>query len=238
MGDRLADVVERLGGQPLAGQDVGDARRVGGEPLGGDPAGGARRRGSPPAGRGRPRAGVITSSPQGGGGASFSCGRPGLGFEFADRGAQRRDQPLARRRGRLAEPEDRDDDVLRVELEVDPVRVEDLFRQPVAGRAGAADVDREPQRVPAGDPGPADHRLVEDARGRGSATICARVRATAASVSPSSSTPWTAACRRAASSEPVSRPLGLVVSTRLTQRSTIAGVDPAAVRRGAASPPG
>ena len=56
----------------------------------------------------------------------------------------------------------------------------------------------------------------------GIASISLRVAAIPARVSPSSSSPWTQAMRRAASSEPERSALGLVVSTRLTQRSTIA----------------
>ena len=101
-------------------------------------------------------------------------------------------------------------------------------RDPVAGRAGAADVDHQPQRVVGVDAGPADDPLVEHVEAghrRGSARAA---RSSEATVSASSSSPRIAAWRRAASSDAVRSAFGLVDSIRVTARSTIALVDPVA----------
>ena len=132
-------------------------------------------------------------------------------------------RPAARRRGRrLAEAEDRDDDVLGVELEVEAVVVEGGL-WPAGSRSSRC---RARRSIGAAGPSrrsrPARPCASSSTARPGIAAIASRVAAIAASVSPSSSSPWTQARRRAASSEPESSALGLVVSTRLTQRSTTA----------------
>ena len=62
--ERLLDVVERLGGQPLAREHVGDAGRVGGQRLGGHAPDGLARRAPPPGGRGRRRAASSRARPR------------------------------------------------------------------------------------------------------------------------------------------------------------------------------
>ena len=177
VGDRLADVgraSRRSAARPAArsGSRAGRRRATRRRPGRRRPRSGTTSCGPRNASRG-----VIASSPQGGGGASFACGGPGSASSSptAARSAATSRSPLVA--AGSPRPKIADDDVLGVELEVDPVRVEDLLGQPVAGRAGAAHVDREPQRVPAGDPGATDHRLVEhgEAGNRGrSARGCGR----------------------------------------------------------------
>ena len=63
---------------------------------------------------------------------------------------------------RLTEPEDEHERDVGGQLDIDVVGGTQLGRQFIAGAAGATHVDHDPQRVPAGDPGPADHRLADD----------------------------------------------------------------------------
>ena len=106
------------------------------------------------------------------------------------------------------------------ELEVDVVELAHQRGDAGPGAAGAAHVDRQAQRVPAVHPGAPDEPLVENVEARDLADRGSRRVPRPAIVSASSSRPATAACRRAASSEAVSRALGLVDSVRVTQRST------------------
>ena len=224
VGDALADVVERLAGQPLAGQDVGDARRVGGERLGRDPARGLVEGRRPPAGRGRPRAASSPARPRAAAAPAGSCGRrPARSPASPTASAQRRDQALAARRrparrGRRSRRRRSRSGARGRSRSL----LEGGFRQPVAAGAGPADVDREPQRVPAGDAGAPDQLLVEDGEPGDRPDLLPRPRRSRRGSRPSSSPPCTEARRRAASSEPESSALGLVDSTRLTQRSTTA----------------
>ena len=86
----------------------------------------------------------------------------------------------------------------------------------VAGAARAADVDREPQRVPGVDARAPGDLARRGRRGPGSRGSRRASPPATASVSASSSGPCTAAWRRAASSEAVSSALGLVDSVSVT----------------------
>ena len=61
----------------------------------------------------------------------------------------------------LRHPEDGDDHILPCQLEVDVVVLVHQLGHPVAARSGATDVDRQSQRVVAGDPGPSHDALVD-----------------------------------------------------------------------------
>ena len=147
-------------------------------------------------------------------------------MQLLDGVAEAGEQLRTGRRDVLADPEHGDDHVLGVELETDVVLLAHEHGDPVAGRSGAADVDRKPQRIPG-----------EDARGLGDlpsehveAGDLADLRRSSFSdaiVSASSASPATASWRRAASRDAVRIALGLVDSTRVTERS----IDPASSPR-------
>jgi hypothetical protein len=88
-------------------------------------------------------------------------GRRG-GVELLEHPLERRHQSLALGAGALAHPEHRHHHVLPHQLEVDVVALVEPGADLVAGATGAADVDREPERVPVGDAGAAREPLVED----------------------------------------------------------------------------
>ena len=184
------------------GRTFGTPGRVGGERLGGDPALGVVERHRPPGRRGTRRAASISSRAPGrrlGERRAAAPARSSPSRSTACSSAV--EQPLAGARGVLADPEDGDDDVLGEELEVDVVALAHQPRDPVAGGAGAADVDDEAQRVVGGDARAADDPLVEHVEAGDLADPLAQLARATRRVSASSSSPWTAAWRRAASSE-------------------------------------
>ena len=169
MGERVGDVVERRAGEPLAGQHVRDPGRVGGQRLGGDPALGLRRRRPPPAGRGTPRAGSSPVGPHGGGSANGGIAARRPPRRAARRRLERR-RPAARRsraRSRRSRRRRRRRSRRRARA-----RCRRCFAHepgdPVAGGAGAADVDDEPQRIPGEDAGAPRRSARRARRGRGS----------------------------------------------------------------------
>ena len=226
MGDAVGDVVERRPGQPLAGEHVRDARA--GRRRATRRRSGPRRRSNATtswAARNASR-GESSVGPQGGGSAN---GGSGSSLLLAEALARRARAPSTSRSpvlaGALADPEDRDDDVLGEELEVDVVAA-----RASAGRSGGRWRRCRGRRRPAAAGRrrrrPARPTIRSSSTSRpGIARIRSRSSASEATVSPSSSSPWIAAWRRAASSEAVSSAFGLVDSTRVTARSRIALVD-------------
>ena len=229
VGDDVGDVVERLAGQPLAGQHVRDPGRVGGQRLGGDPSLGLVERHHLLRAEERLARGHLQSAPR-----AAAAANGGLRLLARPRRAARRrarapsTQPLAgRARRRSPIPNDGDDHVLGEELEVDVVAARASAgrsggrwrrcrgRRPTS-RSGSQACDARRARRSA--------RRARRARGsRGSARAARPATRSSRRAAPA---PWTAAWRRAASSEAVSSAFGLVDSTRVTQRSTTPLVDP------------
>ena len=165
--------------------------------------------------------GVISSGPQGGGGANGAAAT-GLPIPEAARPPPRsaltsRPAVLSRR---LAHPEHRHDDGLAGKLEVDVVLLAQDARDLEAARAGAAHVDRQPQRVVPVHARPPHQPLVEHVEPGKRADLLAHLAQRRRSSRRASSCPCSTAWRRAASSEPDSSALGLVDSTSVTARST------------------
>ena len=161
VGEGVRDVGDRRAGQPLAGEDVGDARRIGGQRFGGDPALGLRRTGPPPAVRGRRRAARARAGPReearrrrrrsstsAGPICSTACRRPSTSRS-------------AEAVGVSAMPKTATITFSEKSSRMMSSLLAHQLRDAVAGRAGAPDVDREPQRVPGGDAGSAGEALVE-----------------------------------------------------------------------------
>ena len=92
----------------------------------------------------------------------------------------------------------------------------------VAADAGLADVDRQPQRIPACDRLAADEALVDHGEADLLADLPPRSRAASRRSRRAARAPRVAARRRAASSEAPSSALGLVDSSSVTTRSTTA----------------
>ena len=219
--ERRADVVERLGGQALAGQHVGDAGRVGGERLRRDPARRLARRAPPPAGRGRPRAARARARPTAAAARTPRAARsPGASSASTACSQRRRPAAAPCSRDRLGHAEHRDHHVLAEQLEVHVVA---LAHEAPPARSRSRRCRARRSRAAAGRRRARRARPPAARRARRGPGRRARRRAAppARPASPRAARgPRTAACRRAASSEPVSSELGLVDSTSVTQRST------------------
>ena len=121
--------------------------------------------------------------------------------------------------GRLPHPEDRDDHRLTRELEVHVVLLVHHAGDLVPARAGAANVDREPQRVVPVHARPSGDALVEHVEPRQLADRLARALERLDRLREERLASF-AASRRAASSDPSRSEFGLVDSTSVTARST------------------
>ena len=174
-----ADVLERLRRQPLARQHVRDARRVGRERLGRDRARPPRRPARPPAAPRNASRGVITSGPHGGGGANGSRARArGSPRELLDRLRAAPSTSRAACRPRVSPiPNTATTTFSPASSRLMSSLLAQQPRELVAARAGAAHVDREPQRVVAVHaraPGEPLVEHVEARRSRGSPRARAR----------------------------------------------------------------
>ena len=240
MVERLLDVVERLGREPLAREHVGDPGRIGGERLGGHAARPPRAPAPPPGGRGTRPAGSSPARPR-----AAAAARTASSVRSSGRLAQRIDSVPERRhqarpggRDVLAHAEDRDHHVLARELEVHVVALaHDAAR--ARSRCDRCRARRSPggagrsRTRPGRRPGARRARRAPAARAPPAAWRPGR-----AASRPSSSWPRTAALRRAASSEPAEERAG---ARGLDQGHAAVHdllLDQVAVARGGSSRPG
>ena len=173
--ERGADVVEGLRGQALARQHVRDSRRVGGQSLRGDPPGGllgrhdllgaeeglARREHELAPGRWRGE-GLVSAMVR--------------LFESVHGVPERLHQALAALPHGLGHAEHGDHHVLAEELEVHVVALAQERCELVSGRARAAHVDRQAERVVGMHAGGPDQPLVEHVQARDGAHLLAQLR--------------------------------------------------------------
>ena len=207
--------------EALARQHVGDARRVGRQRLGGDPALGlvegdhllraeervARRHLGRAPGRRRRRTAPWARSPSAGAARRRRGGRRAVARRSRRR--SRRSRRRRRRRSRRTSSNQ-----MSCALAHEPG---DL----VAGGAGSAHVDRQPQRIPGEDARAASAISSSRTSSPGISTICCAQDLQGRDRLGEQLLAGDRVLRRAASSEAVSSAFGLVDSTRVTERSTM-----------------